>query len=99
MIKGCIFVLRAQNKKHSSRVFFVLLLEGLEGRVLNDSSGDCQTAPPLRPGVPENERSEFWGWMLMGNSCGIDDIHGYAVILRLSSKPYYKTQKYLFCSP
>ncbi|MBQ2272168.1 MAG: hypothetical protein II337_01760, partial [Clostridia bacterium] len=33
------------------------------------------------------------------NSCGIDDIHGYAVILRLSSKPYYKTQKYLFRSP
>ena len=36
--------------------------------------------------------------LMICNSCGIDDIHGYAVILRLSSKPYYKTQKYLFCS-
>ena len=34
--------------------------------------------------------------LVICNSCGIDDIHGYAVILRLSSKPYYKTQKYLF---
>lgn len=59
MIKGCIFVLRAQNKKHSSRVFFVLLLEGFEGRVLNDVPGARQTAPQLRPGVHEKERSEF----------------------------------------
>jgi len=36
--------------------------------------------------------------LMICNSCGIDDIHGYAVILRLSSKPYYKTHKYLFRS-
>ena len=36
-----------------------LFLEGLEGRVLNDSPGDCQTAPPLRPGVPEKSGANF----------------------------------------
>ena len=36
--------------------------------------------------------------LMISNSCGIDDIHAYGVILRLSSKPYYKTQKYLFRS-
>ncbi len=41
---------------------------GFEGRVLNDSPGDCQTSPPLRPGVPENARSEFLGWMKAGES-------------------------------
>ena len=38
---------------------------------MNDSPGDCQSSPPLRPGVPENERSEFSGWMKAGDSrCG-----------------------------
>ena len=41
---------------------------GLEGRVLNDSPGDCQIAPPLRPGVPKNEWNEFLGWMKSGKS-------------------------------
>jgi hypothetical protein len=42
--------------------------KGFEGRVLNDSPGDCQTAPPLRSGVPENEQSEFSGWLKAGES-------------------------------
>ena len=37
--------------------------------------------------------------LMICNSCGIDDIHAFGVILRLGSKPYYKTQKYLFRSP
>jgi hypothetical protein len=49
--------------------YFPLTIErGVEGRVLNDSPGDCQTAPQLRPGVPENEQSEFLGWMKTGDS-------------------------------
>ena len=44
-------------------------MEGLEGRVLNDVPVARQTAPQLRPGVPENERSEFLGWMKSGKSC------------------------------
>jgi hypothetical protein len=34
--------------------------------------------------------------LVICNSCGIDDIHGYAVILRLSSKLYYKNGKNIF---
>ena len=37
--------------------------------------------------------------LMICNSCGIDDKHAFGVILRLGSKPYYKTQKYLFRSP
>ena len=129
---------------------------------MNDSPGDCQTAPPLRPGVPEKERSEFSGWMKTGdprfrhqkirqvstcriflskpqawhiitarsvvhiispfgavshhalaciylrlddiqnfvlmicNSCGIDDIHGFRRDLCKSSNSYAKTAKISF---
>ncbi len=41
---------------------------GFEGRVLNDVPVARQTAPQLRPGVPENERSEFLGWTKAGES-------------------------------
>ena len=59
--------LPAPNKNEAYASFFVVCnvksnKRGGEGRVLNDSPGDCQTAPPLRPGVPENEQSEFSGW-------------------------------------
>ena len=39
-------------------LFFCLCVskQGLEGRVLNDSPGDCQIAPPLRPQAGETLR-------------------------------------------
>ena len=38
---------------------------------MNDVPGAHQSSPQLRPGAPENERSEFSGWMKAGDSrCG-----------------------------